>query len=235
MTSTGSSCRALTVSSAPCFLARASLSSSMSTAATRSPMATAYWTAMCPSPPIPEMVTHWPGRVSVIFRPLYTVTPAHSTGATSTGSDPAGMRAANRESTSMYSPKEPSTLYPPFCCASQSVSHPVRQYWQSPQADHSQALPTRSPTARSETPSPRATTSPTPSWPGTNGGDGLTGQSPSAAWRSVWQTPVVRTLTRACPGPGWGMAMSLTLRSVPNSVTTAACIVVVIGEILASL
>ena len=30
---------------------------------------------------------------------------------------------------------------------------------------------------------------PTPSWPGMNGGVGLTGQSPCAAWMSVWQRP----------------------------------------------
>ena len=37
---------------------------------------------------------------------------------------------------------EPSTLYPPFCCCSQSVSQPVRQYWQVPHADQSHAFPT---------------------------------------------------------------------------------------------
>ena len=30
---------------------------------------------------------------------------------------------------------------------------------------------------------------PTPSWPGMNGAVGLTGQSPRAAWMSVWQMP----------------------------------------------
>ena len=36
---------------------------------------------------------------------------------------------------------------------------------------------------------------------GMKGGDGLTGQSPSAACRSVWQTPDAFTLTRIWPGP----------------------------------
>ena len=39
---------------------------------------------------------------------------------------------------------------------------------------------------------------PTPSWPGTNGGDGFTGQSPWAAWMSVWQRPDASTAR----GPG---------------------------------
>ena len=58
------------VISAPCLRARASLSSATSTAATRRPMATAYCTARCPRPPMPEITTHSPGRASVIFRPL---------------------------------------------------------------------------------------------------------------------------------------------------------------------
>ena len=41
---------------------------------------------------------------------------------------------------------------------------------------------------------------PTPSWPGTNGGDGLTGQSPWAAWMSVWQRPDASTLHPDLPG-----------------------------------
>ena len=68
--SAGSSANALTVISAPCLRARASLSSATSTAATRRPMATAYCTARCPRPPMPEITTHSPGRASVIFRPL---------------------------------------------------------------------------------------------------------------------------------------------------------------------
>ena len=41
---------------------------------------------------------------------------------------------------------------------------------------------------------------PTPSWPGMNGGEGLIGQSPFAAWMSVWHRPHASTLTRTCPG-----------------------------------
>lgn len=59
---------------------------------------------------MPEMTTQSPGWVSVTFRPLYTVTPAQRMGAASTGSASSGRRAAKRASTSMYSPKEPSTV-----------------------------------------------------------------------------------------------------------------------------
>lgn len=76
------------------------------------------------------------------------------------GSTPSGMRAAKRSSTSMYSPKLPSTEYPPFCCSGHRVSQPVRQYSQTPQALQSHALPTVSPTARVVTSSPIATTVP---------------------------------------------------------------------------
>src|SRR6478735_2027996 len=70
--------------------ASASLSSSTSTAATRRPIATAYCTAMWPSPPMPETRTHSPGFVSVVLRPLYTVTPAHRIGPTAASSTPSG-------------------------------------------------------------------------------------------------------------------------------------------------
>lgn len=45
-------------------------------------------------------------------------------------------------------------------------------------------------------PGPNWMTSPTASWPGTRGNDGLSGQSPSTACRSVWQ------ICRPGPGPG---------------------------------
>ena len=50
-------------------VARASLESSTSMATTRSPTARAYCTAMWPRPPMPEIATHCPGRVSVTLRP----------------------------------------------------------------------------------------------------------------------------------------------------------------------
>src|SRR6478752_4688431 len=54
------------------------------------------------------------------------------------------------------------------------------------------------------------------------GSTGCTGQSPSAACRSVWQTPLVRTLSRTSPGPGCGTGMSSMTRGRPNARTTAA-------------
>src|ERR1035437_4116426 len=59
-----------------------------------------------------------------------------------------------------------------------------------------------------------------------NGGFGLTGQSPSTACRSVWQTPLVMSFTSACPGPGDGTGTLSMVRSLPNEWTTAAFMVV---------
>src|SRR5699024_7645863 len=125
-------------------------------------------------------------------------------------------------STSMYSPKEPFWVYPPYSASGQWVSRPVIQNSHVPHADQSQALPTMSPTLTSCSPGPSSTTSPMPSWPGTNGGSGLNGLSPSKACKSVWQMPDVSTLTRAWLGPGVGRSISLTVTSGPNFSTTAA-------------
>ncbi len=57
------------------------------------------------------------------------------------------------------------------------------------------------------------------------GGLGFTGQSPSAAWRSVWQTPEARIATWIMPGPGSGTGTSSIIRGLPNIRTTAAFIV----------
>src|SRR4029450_4132119 len=54
------------------------------------------------------------------------------------------------------------------------------------------------------------------------GGVGLTGQSPCAAWMSVWHRPAVSTLTRTSPGPGSGFGPSSRLRGLVKSWTTAA-------------
>ena len=62
-----------------------------------------------------------------------------------------------------------------------------------------QGIATRSPTTTSVTPEPTSSTVPIPSWPGMNGGDGLTGQSPWAAWMSVWQSPEVSIRTTISP------------------------------------
>src|SRR5690625_494910 len=125
----------------------------------------------------------------------------------------------------MYWPKDPLTEYPEFFWWGHRVSHPSSQYSHAPQAVASHALPTLSPTATRSTWSPTATTVPTPSWPGMNGAVGLTGQSPLAACRSVWQTPLYSTLTRASKGPGVGRARSWISRGWPSSGTTAARIV----------
>src|SRR5262245_32731137 len=63
---------------------------------------------------------------------------------------------------------------------------------------------------------------PTPSWPGMNGGLGLTGQSPCAAWMSVWHRPEVSMRTRISPRPGCGVGTSSTVSGSVKSWTTAA-------------
>src|SRR5918995_5032186 len=83
-------------------------------------------------------------------------------------------------------------------------------------------IATRSPTATSVTPGPASSTRPMPSWPGMNGGDGLTGQSPWAAWISVWQSPDVSTLTRTWPAVSSAARTRSTVSGPPNSCTTAA-------------
>src|SRR5688572_23804117 len=51
---------------------------------------------------------------------------------------------------------------------------------------------------------------------------GLTGQSPRAAWMSVWHSPLASILTSTCPGPGWGTGTSRISRGAPSWGTTAA-------------
>ena len=70
---------------------------------------------------------------------------------------------------------------------------------------------------------------PMPSWPGMNGGEGLTGQSPWAAWMSVWQSPDVSIRTTISAGPATGFGTCLTTSCFVNSSTTAAFIVPVAG------
>lgn len=75
---------------------------------------------------------------------------------------------------------------------------------------------------------------PAASWPGMKGGVGLTGQSPSAACRSVWQTPHATTFTRISPGPGTGTGTHSIASGLPNSRTTAAFISLFVMTIILS-
>src|SRR5580700_3285898 len=58
-----------------------------------------------------------------------------------------------------------------------------------------------------------------------NGGVGLTGQSPWAAWMSVWHRPLDSIRTSTSPGPGSGIGRSCICRGEWKSVTTAALMV----------
>jgi hypothetical protein len=74
------------------------------------------------------------------------------------------------------------------------------------------------------TPSPVAVTMPTPSCPGMNGTVGVTGQSPLAAWMSVWHSPDASIWTTTWPGPGSGTGRSSMTSGWPKAGTTAALI-----------
>jgi hypothetical protein len=63
---------------------------------------------------------------------------------------------------------------------------------------------------------------PTPSCPGVNGRVGLTGQSPWAAWMSVWHSPLASIRTSSWPGPGSGTGRSIIWRGLSKLVTTDA-------------
>src|SRR6516225_262111 len=86
-------------------------------------------------------------------------------------------------------------------------------------------MPTRSPSLTWPTSAPTANTWPTPSWPGMNGRRGFTGQSPSAACKSVWQTPQASILTSTSWAPGRGTSTSSITSGLLNPCTTAAFIV----------
>src|SRR5277367_3249542 len=78
------------------------------------------------------------------------------------------------------------------------------------------------------TPSPVEYTMPTPSWPGTNGGVGVTGQSPWAAWMSVWHRPDASIRMATWPGRGPGIGRSSMTSGWPNARTTAAFMMVLL-------
>src|SRR3954452_3625235 len=54
---------------------------------------------------------------------------------------------------------------------------------------------------------------------------GFTGQSPRAAWMSVWHSPLASILTRTWPGPGVGTGISRISSGAPRAGTTAAFMV----------
>jgi hypothetical protein len=63
---------------------------------------------------------------------------------------------------------------------------------------------------------------PTPSCPGMNGTVGVTGQSPFAAWMSVWHSPDASIRTTTWPGPASGTGRSSMTSGWPKPDTTAA-------------
>src|SRR5262245_9347626 len=74
---------------------------------------------------------------------------------------------------------------------------------------------------------------PTPSCPGVNGRVGFTGQSPCAAWMSVWQRPEASMRTTISPGPATGLGSSSIRAGSEKSCTTAARIVSTAPSVMA--
>src|SRR3954452_17177937 len=99
--------------------------------------------------------------------------------------------------------------------ASRPSAHTAQ--WRQPGA---QQTTTRSPTARSSTSSPTASTTPEPSWPRTIG----TGRvhSPRTTWRSEPQMPTAAMRTRTSPGPGASTSISSTRIGAPGASNSAA-------------
>src|SRR6267143_7222720 len=79
---------------------------------------------------------------------------------------------------------------------------------------------TSSPSQRSSTPGPRRSTTPDISCPRTAGRGKAA--SPFITWRSVWQTPQARTLTRTSPCFGSGLFNSSMVSDCPAPRRTAA-------------
>lgn len=99
--------------SAPSLLVISFFSSPASMAMIRSPMALAYWQAREPNPPpAPTMATVCPGRAPDSFKPLYTVIPAHRTGAMASRGTSLGILATCAALAMQYCWKVPSTVYP---------------------------------------------------------------------------------------------------------------------------
>src|SRR3954453_11092975 len=91
---------------------------------------------------------------------------------------------------------------------------------------------TWSPTARSRTPSPTASTTPPPSWPSTVG-EYPDGSTPEAVYRSVWHTPQATSRTSTSPARGSARSTSWTTSGAPNSSSTAARILVMVRDPIA--
>src|SRR5829696_6396458 len=200
----------------------------------------------CPTPPQPSTTAVSPGRTRAVLvtAPTPVVTAQPISAATGKGTS-SGIGTAADSGTTVSSAKVPrprkartgvpsrrKKLVVPSGNTLSRAFVPV----------HSQALPlahcshrrqdanhdrmTWSPVRTSLTPGPTACTTPAPSWPSTRGPSVV--HSPAATWRSEWQTPLARSLTRtrspltsvswSSSAPrssfGWVKTLALTMRSI---------------------
>src|SRR5581483_7629980 len=84
---------ARTTAAPPSARARGSLSFPRAIATVRKPIFAAYWTPRWPRPPTPSTATRSPGRAPLFRSALNVVTPAHMSGAASTGESSSGTCA----------------------------------------------------------------------------------------------------------------------------------------------
>src|SRR5690606_24843779 len=156
--------------------------------------------------------------------------PAHSSGAASTSVTPSGIRYTYAAGTDTYSAKQPSASQPVYSDPRHRFSRPVRHQRHRPHVRLSHGTPTRSPVASEDTPRPTATTSPTPSCPGTVRG-AFGASSRSARCRSVRHTPqaVRPTTTSPSPGVGTGRDAARIRPSTPGDPVTSQAVIVVMG------
>src|SRR6478752_3685946 len=92
----------------------------------------------------------------------------------------------------------------------------IANSWVVPSARRKAAshIHTRWPTSAVSTPIPTASTTPAPSWPGTCGGSTTEpAPAPRRDFQSVGLTPDRCTTILACPGPGSGTALSISVRT----------------------
>jgi hypothetical protein len=221
---------------APRARAIASFDSSRSTATiSPAPASRAAATSCSPIPPQPTMQTASPTDTPAALRtaPTAVTTPQLRSAASHSGSsagigtaDPAGttQRSAKQETkmkccTGRPSGKRrrdvPSSSVParPWSAAtSHRLRRPALHARHSPHAGTKQNA-TGSPTATWVTPSPTASTSPAPSWPGTIGWR-PSPRCPSARCRSERQTPAAATRTSTSPAPGGASSSSQTWSGV---------------------
>ena len=182
-----------------------SSSSKVADASTVCPARTANWAAKPPSPPLAPVTSTVAGADrSMMSSARRAVSPFSGTVAAITGSRPAGTRTSHAASAAT------SSAYPPTL----------------PRVRYQGIIPaTTSPTPRSVTSAPTATTSPAMSHPARNGGGtGPPGICPTRAAMSAGFTHTARTRTSTPPGPGAGSGSSTSSSTSgpPKALTTTA-------------